>query len=120
MSNPIRLGPPVRRDGVLPEGTVAFNFAVLLDGCPIGVIGHSTTEGTVWLHGRIAEDQRRRGYATAAMRLLIDRLRRDGVSEVHAMIRPHNTASRAWFKGLGFTERAVTDENVFASLGLSE
>lgn len=92
------------------------NDVVLLDGEPVGyvqatVAGHQavTRAELAWVIGTPWQG---RGVATQAARLLVDRLRRQGVSEISALIAPGHPASQAVARRLGMirTEAVVDDE----------
>lgn len=52
----------------------------------------------------VAKPMLRRGIARALIEELIDRLRREGVQRIHLEVRESNSAARALYAALGFTE----------------
>jgi RimJ/RimL family protein N-acetyltransferase len=90
-----------------PAGAEWIARAAVVDGT--GVVGHGgfhgppDDEGVVEVAYSVAPEHRRRGYAKAILRSLLERADADErVSAVRASIRPDNLASRATIAGFGF------------------
>ncbi len=88
-----------------PENAPWLMHAVVVDGTIVGNAGFKgrPVEGQVELGYRITSEHRRRGHATAAARLLVDRARLEpDVRRVIARIHPDNALSVKVVTGAGF------------------
>jgi RimJ/RimL family protein N-acetyltransferase len=95
-----------------PERAGWYVYAIVLDGRMIGHIGFHGPPGSnarkdpdaVEIGYTVFPGQRRQGYATEAVRALIERTRALGVERVIASVGPENEPSLAIVQGLGFRE----------------
>jgi len=90
-----------------PDGSIGGVFAVVLGETPVGWIGYWETDwgsGGAWEAGwSVLPDFQRRGVATAATALLIERVRGAGSFRfLYAFPRVDNDASNALCRRLGF------------------
>ena len=67
-------------------GTIGFRWQPGTEALPPYVLGHIGYAVVPW--------QRRRGYATAALRLLLPEAKAEGLAHVDLTVEPHNFASR--------------------------
>jgi RimJ/RimL family protein N-acetyltransferase len=104
--------------GLLPEGLDSPDQTLcsILDaasGEPVGYLWYGLRSGAgeqfVALYEfLIFEAHRRRGYGTAALKVLEDRARELGVDRILLHVFGHNEAARALYQKLGYVERNVT------------
>jgi len=95
-----------------PERARWFVYAIVLDGAMIGHIGFHGPRGSnarkdrqaVEIGYTVFEPHRRQGYATEAVRALLDWTRAQGVERVIASVGPQNEPSLALIRRLGFRE----------------
>lgn len=102
---------------LLPEGIETRGHSLSMirresDGEPVGYLWFSVREEG----GRrfaavydivIFEAHRRRGYGTAALREMEEKVREAGLSDVALHVFAHNYAARALYRKLGYVERSL-------------
>jgi len=95
-----------------PERTRWFVYAIVRDGEMIGHVGFHGPPGSnarrdpeaVEIGYTVFSPHRRQGYATEAVRALVDWTREQGVERIIASVGPQNEPSLAIVRGLGFRE----------------
>jgi len=92
-------------------------WAIEHDGAAVGTAllvplprSDGTPTSAVEIGWHLHPDAWGRGFATEAGRALVERARRGGLSEVHAVVYPGNAPSRAVCARLGMTELGLTGE----------
>ncbi len=95
----------------------AWFRAVYADGEPVGfVMVWRDSEQRVFYAWRFMIDARRqrKGYGRAAMQLLVEEARRDGVSEIRLSYRPGDHSPREFYVSVGFEDTGEIEhgENV--------
>ncbi|HUR33765.1 MAG TPA: GNAT family N-acetyltransferase [Vicinamibacterales bacterium] len=85
-------------------GTIGLRWQPGTDALPPHVLGHIGYAVVPWRRGR--------GYATAALRLLLPEARAEGLTQVELTVEPHNLASRHVIEENGgiFVEAFVAPE----------
>jgi RimJ/RimL family protein N-acetyltransferase len=97
-----------REDG--PRRTFAVRdpeSGALVGGCELRLGAAASGEVSYWVHA----GQRRRGYASGALRLLLGYAASIGVTRLEAHVAPDNDASRRVAQSAGFTQAGTVTED---------
>lgn len=78
------------------------------DGTPVGYVAHGRADGGCWVGCIVVPAARGRGYATEALRILVDYLFLHlDIGRIQCEVHPANVASRRLVERVGFTLEGI-------------